>query len=112
MIKLIIAVKRNPSLTPQQFREHLSTQHARLIKACPATTRYMPKYVQNYSLPAAPGDPENAFDGCAELYFNTVEDMHRFFSDPDYLRDVRPDEDRFSDRERCVFFVTEERQVI
>lgn len=112
MIKLMIAVKRKPGLSHEQFRQHLSMQHARLIKACPATAKYLRKYVQSYSMPAGLGGHDNAFDGAAELYFDTVEDMNKFFSDPDYLAQVNPDEGRFADLERSMFFVTEERQVI
>lgn len=112
MIKLLIVVKRNPSLSLDQFREHLSTQHARLIRACPATHKYLRKYVQSYSLPVGFGDQEAPFDGAAELYFDDVGGMNAFFSDPDYLESVRPDEARFADVERCVFYVTSEQQII
>jgi hypothetical protein len=33
-------------------------------------------------------------------------------SDPDYLRDVQPDEARFADMSNTVFFVTEEELVL
>lgn len=55
---------------------------------------------------------EVAFDGTAELWFDSVADKDAFFSDPDYLRDVQPDEERFADMTRTVFFVTEEESVI
>ena len=55
---------------------------------------------------------EVAFDGTAELWFDTVADMEAFYSDPDYLRNVQPDEARFADMTKTVFFVTEEELVL
>lgn len=109
MIKLMIAVKRKPGLTPEQFREHLSTVHAPLVRSCAATSRYVRKYVQSYTLPMS---KDSSFDGAAELWFDSIADMERFFADAEYLATVRPDESRFADLERTVFFVTEERQIV
>lgn len=112
MIKLMIAIKRKPGLTHEQFREHLSSLHAQLVLACPATRKYVRKYVQSYTLPSSAPGQGKAFDGASELWFDTTEDMDRFFADPDYLADVRPDEGRFSDLDETAFFVTEERQIV
>jgi len=110
MIKLMIMVRRNPSLTPVQFREHLSQVHSRLVRDCAASAKYVRKYVQSYALPAH--NNEKAFDGAAELWFDNPSDMDRFFSDSAYLETVRPDEPRFADLENCIFLVTEETQII
>ena len=48
----------------------------------------------------------------AELWFDSVADKDAFYSDPDYLRDVNPDEARFADMSETVFFVTSEEPVI
>lgn len=112
MIKLIIAVKRNPALSAAQFVDHLSKVHSALVKDCPATKKYARKYVQSYSVQPDASAEEPAFDGAAELWFDTVADMNRFFGDADYLGQVRPDEGRFADMERTVFFVTTEKQIV
>jgi hypothetical protein len=41
-----------------------------------------------------------------------MEDMNRFYSDPDYLAGIKPDEGRFADMERTLFLVTQEEAVI
>lgn len=110
MIKLMIMVRRNPALTPNQFREHLSKVHSRLVRDCPASREYVRKYVQSYAVEGLNG--EAAYDGAAELWFDSASDMDRFFADPAYLEAVRPDEPRFADLENCVFLVTEEAQII
>jgi EthD domain len=53
-----------------------------------------------------------AFDGTAELWFDSVEDKDRFYSDPDYLARIRPDESRFADMTGTVLFVTAEENVL
>jgi uncharacterized protein (TIGR02118 family) len=110
MIKLIVAVKRKSGMTPEDFRRHLSVNHAEVIKACPATARYLRKYVQSFPLPIAFRSEIQPFDAAAELYFDSVDDMTAYFSDPDYLATVRPDEKRFA--EGSMFLVTEERRIV
>lgn len=110
MIKLMIMVRRNPTLAPNEFRDHLSRVHSRLVRDCLASSKYVRKYVQSYALQGM--NDEMAFDGAAELWFESAADMDRFFSDPAYLETVRPDEPRFADLENCIFLVTEEAQII
>jgi len=117
MIKLIIAIKRKSSFTQEEFREYLSTTHAKLVRECPASQKFVRKYVQSYTLPIGIDGRQldtssQGFDAASELWFDTTEDMQSFFFNPDYLANVRPDESKFSDMEHCVFFVTEERQII
>lgn len=112
MIKLIVAIHRLPELSPEAFHTHWRTQHAELVRSNPATRKYVRKYVQCHTLPASYAQGEVAFDGTAELWFDSVEDRAAFFSDPDYLAHVQPDEGRFADMTRTVFFETEEEWVI
>ena len=108
MIKLIVAIHRRPGMTVADFQDHWRQQHAKLVAENPATQRYIRKYVQCHTLPSEYQQGEVAFDGTAEIWFDRVEDKDAFFSDPDYLKDVQPDEARFADMSRTVFFVTEE----
>ena len=112
MVKLIVAVKRRADMSVEAFQHHWRTQHARLVRDCPASARYIRRYVQCLTLPAHYAAGEPAFDGTAELWFDSDEDRAKFFSDPDYLATVQPDEGRFADMERTRFFVTEENPVL
>jgi uncharacterized protein (TIGR02118 family) len=112
VIKLIVAIKRKQGMSPKDFHDHWGTQHATLVKACPASQRYIRKYVQCHTLDEEYSAGEPAFDGTAELWFESVADKERFFSDPDYLRQVRPDESQFSDMSRTLFFLTQDLQVM
>src|SRR5210317_1796348 len=112
MIKLIVAVRKRADMSVEDFQEHWKTRHAQTVKDNPATERYVRKYVQCHTLSDQYEQGEVAFDGTAELWFDSVADKDAFFSDPDYLRDIQPDEARFADMTETVFFVTEEDTIV
>jgi uncharacterized protein (TIGR02118 family) len=112
MIKLIVAIRKRADLSVEEFQDHWRTRHAVLVRNSPATTKYIRKYVQCHTMLEQYEQGEVAFDGTAELWFDSVADMQAFYSDPDYLRDVQPDEARFADMSKTVFFVTEEELVL
>jgi uncharacterized protein (TIGR02118 family) len=111
MIKLIVAIRRRRDMSAEDFHSHWRSQHAALVKNCPATLKYVRRYVQCHTIPEQYADGEADFDGTAELWFESVADKDSFFSDPLYLRDIRPDEERFADMAETRFFVTEEETV-
>jgi uncharacterized protein (TIGR02118 family) len=112
MIKLIVGIKRKAGMSPAAFHEHWRTNHAELVRTNPAAKKYIRKYVQCHTLDAEYTQGDVAYDGTAELWFDSVADKDAFFSDPDYLEHVNPDEARFADMTQTVFFVTEEQSII
>src|SRR4051812_23266588 len=111
MIKLIVAVRRNPAMSPAEFHRYWRTDHSGKVRALDATRRYVRRYVQAHTLDAEYAAGEPAFDGTAELWFDSVADKDAFYSDPEYLATVRPDEVVFADLATTRFFVTEEEEV-
>lgn len=112
MVKLMVAVKRRADLSPAEFHRYWRTTHAETVKSIPASRRYIRKYVQCHTLEQAYEDGPVPYDGVVELWFDTIADQKAFFSDPEYLEKVQPDEARFADMERTVFFVTREEVII
>jgi uncharacterized protein (TIGR02118 family) len=113
MVKLIVAVKRRADLSPEAFRAHWRDVHAPLVRGAACTRRYVRSYVQAMTLPGSYADgAEPAYDGTAELHFDSLADQQAFFSDPEYLERIHPDERNFADLERCAVFVTREESVI
>jgi uncharacterized protein (TIGR02118 family) len=112
MIKLIVVVKRNAAMSPTQFHDYWRTQHALKVRSIPACAKYIRRYVQAHTLEAeyAVGDP--AYDGTAEIWFDSVQDKNAFFSDADYLAIVAPDERVFADMDQTRFLLCREEQVI
>ncbi len=59
---------RQEGMSHEEFREYWENNHSPLAKDIEGVVRYHTVY---------PADPENAeFDGVAELYFETLEDLH------------------------------------
>jgi uncharacterized protein (TIGR02118 family) len=111
MIKLIVAIRRRADMSAEDFHSHWRNRHAALVKNCPATMKYVRKYVQCHTVPEQYAEGEVAFDGTAELWFDSVADKDAFFSDPRYLADIRPDEAQFADMTQTLFFITVEEPV-
>jgi uncharacterized protein (TIGR02118 family) len=112
MIKLIVAVKRRPGMTPEEFQQHWIERHAPLVRGAAATSRYVRRYVQCHTLLEQYAEGEPAFDGTAELWFDSLDDMQAFYSDREYLALIKPDEPRFADMENTRFFVTTEHPIV
>ena len=88
MIKLIVVIKRTAAMSHTQFHEYWRTRHALKVRSIPACAKYIRRYIQAHTLDSeyAAGDP--AYDGTAEIWFDSVQDKDAFFSDPDYLASV------------------------
>jgi uncharacterized protein (TIGR02118 family) len=115
MLKLAILVKRNDALTPEQFRHHLAVRHAGLVKACPASSRYIRGYVQSFVRAeehTAHDGTATSYDALVELWFDNQTEMERFYADPEYVANVQPDEPNFADIAGCAFMITEENRVL
>ena len=113
MIKLTICARRRPDITHEQFDTHWREKHGPLVRSVTEFSRHVRKYVQCHlaasSVPfGVPGD----YDGVAELWFDSVEEAAKAFSEPKYLGIIRSDELKFADPEKCISFVTEELQII
>lgn len=99
-------------MSVEEFHTYWRTSHSQKVRALEATNRYIRRYVQAHTLPSEYHAGEPAFDGTAELWFDSVEHKEKFFSDPEYLAQVAPDEHVFADMSQTRFFMTEEEPVI
>ena len=112
MIKLIVAVKRNAAMSPAEFHRYWRTEHPKRVKSIAATKKYVRRYVQAHTLDSEYAAGEPSYDGTAELWFDSIADKDAFYSDPDYLALVNPDERVFADLSQCRFFVTREEEIL
>ena len=112
MVKLVGCLRRKPGMGAEKFHRYWKDVHGPLVQSVPEFFRYVRKYVQGHSVPnRVPGFPSPAFtpfDGVAELWFDSVEDIGKAFSEPRYLEIIRPDELKFLDLPNCTIFVVEE----
>ena len=65
MVKIIALITRKPNLSREEFLRHWQDEHPQYVRALPGIR----KYVQN---PAIEGYREWAYDGAAELWFDSV----------------------------------------
>jgi uncharacterized protein (TIGR02118 family) len=112
VIKLIVAIKRNPAMSPAEFHDYWRTTHSEKVNALAASKKYIRRYVQAHTLDTEYANGEPSFDGTAELWFDSIADKDAFYSDPEYLAHVNPDEKVFADMSSTLFFVTKEEDVI
>lgn len=68
MYKHVALLVRKAGMSHEAFREYWEEEHTPLARDIEGVVRYHTVY---------PSDPESAeFDGVAELYFETLEDLH------------------------------------
>ena len=90
-LKTIRTISRRRDLTHAQFKDYWLNQHSRLEREVIETTN-MQRIIASFALPENPAVPE--FDGLAELYFATVEDIRAMFAGPVPAM-MRKDEENF-----------------
>ena len=121
MTKLVFCLRRLPHLSPEEFQRYWYDRHAPLVRAHAATLRIR-RYVQthtlvhplNTALAASRGGPE-AFDGVAERWWDSVEDLAAASATPEGRAAgaaLLEDERRFIDLARSPLFVATERPIV
>jgi uncharacterized protein (TIGR02118 family) len=96
-------------MTRKEFDAYWQNQHGPLVKSVPEFMRHVRKYVQRHivenSVPVGVAAP---YDGVAELWFDSSEEIAQAFNEPRYLEIIRPDEHKFAELADCISLVTQE----
>ncbi|KAL2837389.1 EthD domain-containing protein [Aspergillus pseudodeflectus] len=114
-VKYLSFLRRAEGLDHEQFLEYWIHRHAALVKIVKPFYSLVRRYVQHHGRldlhrpMAGEGKPET-FDGVVELYFDSVDDLEKAYTHPEYLAILRPDEARFI-KGPSMRFVVEERPV-
>ena len=111
VIKLICVVKRNPSLSIEEFHDHWRGRHARLISETPGVADRIVRYEQNHRA-AADYKRGGDFDGVAIQWFDSMDDFAAMVGDPEYQAHVAPDERELLDLDGLVWILTDEEEVV
>ncbi len=113
MVKYIICAKRKAGMSWGEFDAYWKNHHGNVVKSVPEFIRHVRKYVQCHLVPgAAPLGSAGDYDGIAELWFDSVAELEKAFSEPRYLEIIRADELKFADLEKSISFITEEVPVV
>ncbi len=122
MIKLVFCLRRLPHLSPAEFQKYWLEAHGPLVRSHAAALKIR-RYVQshtldkaalNQALAASRGAPD-AYDGVAELWWDSVDDFVSATATPEgreAARALLEDERRFIDRARSPLWVSEEHTII
>lgn len=125
MIKLTFCLHRKPSLTIEEFQNYWLNKHAPLVKSHAKALRIQ-RYIQTHSSDPAFSDgvrkpraddqnnPPEIFDGVAQLWFKSFEDMAAASSDPTAIKAGKAlleDEAKFIDLARSPLWCGEEHEI-
>ncbi|MDP3767031.1 MAG: EthD domain-containing protein [Dehalococcoidia bacterium] len=94
-LKIIRTVRRRPDLTLEQFKARWMSGHVplekKVIEMAPVR-----RIIASFALPETAGGLQPAFDGMAELYFESLDDIRALFASPVPAM-MRKDEEDFID---------------
>lgn len=122
MIKLVFTLRRRENMTRAEFQRYWREQHAPLVKRH-AEALHIRRYVQVHArdtdldeaVAGARGSEPRFYDGVAELWWDSVEELvAAFSSDAGQAagRDLLEDKQRFIDLPRSPLWLGEETVVI
>jgi uncharacterized protein (TIGR02118 family) len=104
MVKTITFIKRKPGMSVEDFGQYWRTQHAAIVTRLPGLRHY----VQCHTIPSGYRNGEPAYDGVAEVWFDSTEAMRATAKTAEYQA-VRADEPNFIDLSKIDFVITDER---
>jgi uncharacterized protein (TIGR02118 family) len=121
MVKLVFCLRRLPHLSREEFQRYWRETHGPLVRTH-AGALHIRRYVQLHTLDdplqdalrASRGGPE-AFDGIAELWWESRADLAAAITDPagqQAARELLDDERRFIDLARSPLWIGEEHPLI
>jgi uncharacterized protein (TIGR02118 family) len=122
MIKLVFSLRRRPEMTREEFQDYWRDRHAPLV-ARHAEALRIRRYVQTHASSsefaaaqsAARGSEPDEYDGEAELWWDSLDDVIAAASTPAGQQaaiELLEDERRFIDLERSPLWIGEEHVVV
>jgi uncharacterized protein (TIGR02118 family) len=122
MIKLVFTLRRRPGMTREEFQRYWRERHAPIVKRHAETLRIR-RYVQVHAreteiddaLSASRGSEPGSYDGVAELWWDSVEDLIAAYSSGAGQvagAELLEDERRFIDLPRSPLWLGEEHVVV
>jgi uncharacterized protein (TIGR02118 family) len=103
MIKIVYCITKRPDLSDEEFFHYWKNIHGSIGATIPRLRRLIQSHRINI-----PGDKYSpAYDGVAELWFDSVEDLLAARQSPEWQASTA-DEANFIDHTKVAYFVTEE----
>jgi hypothetical protein len=115
MIKMINLLKRNPSLSMEEFIDHYENIHRKIGEKY--LSKYAVKYIRRYLLPVPksifPLEMERKYDVVMEIWFpdqKAFEDCFKVLVTKEAQAEIVADEKKLFDRENMHFFMVDEHE--
>jgi len=109
MIKGIATAARRPDFEEAAFHDYWKNVHGPLALQMDNLKRY----VQSHRLPQPlPGFEQVPYDGVAEVWFDTLDELLHLPQNPQYQTGAQADEPKFLDMSKLAFMATREHVVI
>jgi uncharacterized protein (TIGR02118 family) len=108
LIKRVSFIKRKPGMSREDFSQYWLDVHGPLALQMPGISRY----VQCHVAPEVYEKGEPAYDGVAQIWFETMADMQYAMNSQEYKEGAQPDGPKFVDPEHLVHLLTEENRVV
>jgi uncharacterized protein (TIGR02118 family) len=119
-VKLSVVIRRRSDMTFAEFDHYWNVIHGAIVTGVPEFTRHVRRYVQSHlaSDYTGAGDSSKlttqwgraAFDGIAELWFDSIKDMVAAFNEPAFMANIAPDDEKFVDGVGTQLFTLKEVQ--
>ena len=119
MIKFVMCITRHPSMSREAFKEYWQNQHGPFFMENAAVMRAK-KYVQSHTLNTplneglrASRDMQPEYDGVAEVWFESEEDLLAGMSSPEgeqLSAALLADERNFIDHTKSCAFIVQEQE--
>jgi uncharacterized protein (TIGR02118 family) len=108
VVKLIYCISKKPEMSIEEFQRYWRDVHAPIAAKIPGVRRYVQCHVvpETYAGRTAP-----AFDGAAELWWDSLEAMRAATGTPE-VQAALDDEKNFIDHTRVASFITVENVVV
>ncbi len=121
MIKLVYCLRRLPNLSREEFQRYWLETHGALVRERAQALRIR-RYIQVHTLEGSINDALResrdaleAYDGVAELWWESVEDFAAATASPEGRKageELLEDERRFIDMERSALWVAQEHAIV
>jgi uncharacterized protein (TIGR02118 family) len=107
MIKLVYCITKKPGLTDEEFFQYWLNIHGPLGARIPG----LRKLVQSHRLTVPADNYPPVYDGVAELWFDSIEDLLAARQSPEWEASSE-DEANFIDRDKVAYLVSDERVIL
>ena len=119
-VKLSVVIKRRQGMSFAEFDHYWDVTHGAIVTGVADFTRHVRRYVQSHVVTEYTGEGDSskltsqwgkaAFDGIAELWFDSIADMVAAFNEPAFMKTIAPDDEMFVDPTGTQLFTLKEVQ--